>query len=78
MVLDWKGILAIGAVLGIAGYLAKKQIAQTAQEVGTAINPVSDQNIFYQGASAVANAVTNNTESLPLGSQIYDWINPNP
>ena len=75
MNLDYKTVLAIGAVLGIGAYLARRQVVQTAQAVGSAINPVSSENIFYKGASAVTNAIANDTQEVPLGTRIYDFFN---
>jgi len=70
MNIDYKAVIAVGGVLLLFAYLAKKQAAAVAQSV----NPVSDQNVFYKGAGAVTGAVTGS--QLPLGTQIYDWLHP--
>jgi len=75
MVLDWKGILAIGVVAGVGIYLAKKQLASAAAAVGTAVNPLSDQNVAYQASNAVTQAVTGNSTDT-LGTALYALFNP--
>lgn len=62
--------VALGvAVLGIAWYLKRR-----AGDVGAAINPLSDQNVFYQGANSTVQALTGKTD-VTLGTWIYDFIN---
>jgi hypothetical protein len=73
---DWKTIVAIGAVIGVGAYLAKKQVTAAAEAVGTAVNPVSSENIFYKAASSVADALSEDQQPMPLGSRIYNWFNP--
>lgn len=60
MVLNAKGVLALGVVVGVLAYLAKRQAVQAAEAVGAAVNPVSNQNIFYKGVNAVTGAVSGN------------------
>ena len=73
--MDWKAVLALGAVGLVVLYVFKKQAAAAASAVGAAINPISPQNIFYQGTSAVTGAVTGQANTS-FGSEIYDWFNP--
>ena len=74
MKMDWKSVVAIGVVGIVSAYLIKKQAAAALPAAGTAINPVSPENIFYKGTSAVTGAVTG--QQVPLGTQIYDWLHP--
>jgi hypothetical protein len=76
MNLDWKTIVAGGAVVLVIGYVLKKQAEAAVSTVAQAVNPVNPENIFYTGASSLTSAVTGNQTSL--GSQIYDWLNPSP
>lgn len=80
MVVDWKGVLAIGAVLGIGIYLARKQAAQAVSAVGAAVNPLSDQNLPSKGAAALTSAFTGSVlpsgEATPIGVQIFDFLHP--
>lgn len=73
--LDWKAVTAliVGAVVVYS--IIKKDALAAAQAVGGAINPVSNQNVFYKATNAVGGAVTG-TQSFSLGSWIYDKINP--
>ena len=75
--MDWKSILAIGAVGLVVLYVVKKQATAAVSAVGTALNPVSQGNIVNQGVNAVLTAVSS-TPNIPtsLGSEIYDWLNP--
>lgn len=45
-----------------------------APKVLEAINPLSTENIFYKGASAVTSAITG--QDSPLGIQLWEWWNP--
>ena len=81
---DTGKMFAVGLGLGLVAIvgiylLAKKAssaVGDAAAAVGTAVNPVSDQNLAYKGANAVVQAVTGD-QSTSLGSKIYDWLHPN-
>jgi len=64
-------LLGAGALAFL--YLKNKTV-EAVQEVGTAINPVNPENIFYSGVNEVGEALTGN-ESFSLGSWIYDKLN---
>lgn len=68
--LTWLGI---GAGVGVLYYLAKNEL----KKVGAAVNPVSDKNIFYQGAGSLlqhtVGASTGNTTMTP-GTAEYDLL----
>lgn len=74
---------AIGAglavvAIGAAYLLARKAgatVSDAAAAVGTAVNPVSDQNLAYKGVNAVGSAVTGD-QSFSLGGWIYDLTHP--
>lgn len=62
--------VALGvAVLGIAWYLKRR-----AGDVGAAINPLSRDNVFYQGASSTAQALSGQ-EHVSFGTLIYEFFN---
>lgn len=69
------GIIVGGAVLYfISSRIFKgagEAIGNVAKSVGTAINPVSDQNLAYRGVGAVGAAVTGD-QYWTLGGAIYD------
>lgn len=75
---DWKAVLAIGAIIGVGVYVARRQVIQAAKATGTAINPLSHQNIFYQGAEGVTQAVTGNKSFVSdiFGATAYDPNKP--
>ena len=60
MNLDYKTVIAGGAVVLILAYLAKKQAAAAVEAVGTAVNPLSSENLAYKGVNAVTGAITGN------------------
>lgn len=63
-----KQLLGIGVVVAVGGYLVWKRGLPA---IGSAINPVNQENIFYQGTNAVGEALTGK-ENFSLGSWIYD------
>jgi hypothetical protein len=66
-VLIWAGVAIVG--LFAVGYVFRK----TEQAAG-AINPVSDQNIFYRGANAVLQVFTETGDTL--GTWLYNVTHP--
>lgn len=65
--LNNKQFIAVG-VVGAAGlWFARKQAAKAAQ----AINPVNQENVFYQGTNAVGSKLTGDKD-FTLGGWIYD------
>lgn len=56
------------AVLALIGYNLAKKAGQTIAANGNLVNPLSQENIVYRGANAVANAVltggSSNVDSL--------------
>lgn len=75
---------AIGAGIAIVAIVAVYLVARktgaalgdAAQAVGTAVNPVSDQNLAYKGVNAVGAAVSGD-QSFSLGSWLYSVTHPN-
>jgi len=80
-ILDSKsGMVVAGiAALAVVGYFAAKKTAAVAQaaasDVGNAVNPVNQDNVFHAGTNAVGEAVTGE-KGWTLGGQIYDWLHP--
>lgn len=85
------GYAAAAIVAAVALYLVGRKLASaaggaldevkvTAQRIGEAVNPVSDQNLAYRGVNAVGSAVSGD-KSWSLGSWLYDVFhkeyNPN-
>jgi hypothetical protein len=64
-------VVAIGVVGAIAVYFAQKKAGEAIAEVGNAINPVNQDNIFYSGVNAVGAKVTGK-ENFNLGRFFYD------
>lgn len=60
-------------VVGAAGD-ALEEVKVTAQRIGTAVNPTSDQNLAYRGVNAAGAAVSGD-KSFSLGSWLYDVFN---
>lgn len=75
MILDWKGVLAIGALLAVGVVIAKKDATAALQTAGAAVNPVSSGNVAYQGVSSLANALAPDGQSLTIGQRLYDVLN---
>lgn len=61
-------VILAAVAAGVVYYGQKK-----AKKVAQAVNPVSDQNVFYQGTNAVGAAVTGE-ENFNLGYWIYDLV----
>lgn len=70
-------VLAIGVVGAIALYYAKKQASEALTSVGDAVNPISQDNIFNQGANSVVEVLTGD-ENQTLGGWLYDIFNGTP
>lgn len=62
-------VVVLAAVAAGALYLAERK----ARKVAAAINPVSDQNVIYQGANAVGESITGE-QGFNLGYWIYDVL----
>lgn len=65
--------VVLAAVIGGALYYGEKK----ARKVANAVNPVSDENIFYQGVNGIGGAVTGDSD-FNLGYWIYDTIHGKP
>lgn len=79
--IDHKVILAAGVVAVVAYFILRNDVLKvknaavdTIKSAGEAINPVSEQNIFYRGAGAIVDGVSSDGQKKPLGIRIYDWI----
>ena len=72
------GVVGAVALVGLGlAYLAERKARKVASDVGQAINPVNDNNIFYTGVNAVGAKLTSN-ENFNLGAWIYDAVNGSP
>lgn len=68
------GMLA--AVIGVL-YVARRDAQQLAAEVGTAINPVSQENLISRGVNAVVDALddgNSGNDSNSFGTWLYRVI----
>lgn len=65
------------AVIGLVGvvvlYIGYQKAKQVAEDIGNAIDPTSQDNIFYGGANAITREVTGDPNAT-LGSKIYDGV----
>jgi hypothetical protein len=73
-----KTIFAIGATVVALGYLAKREAAGTVKAVASAVNPVSNKNIFYRAVNSVGGALSGEGENFSLGTWFYDITRPAP
>lgn len=72
------GAVAVGlVVLGGFAYLGAKKTRETAGEVGEAINPLNNDNVFASGVDAVG-ARLSGEANWSLGGWIYDVVNGSP
>lgn len=78
------GVVLGGLVLWRASRVASDAAGQAwegikdgAATVGGWVNPVSDQNLAYQGVNAVGGALTGE-QNWSLGGAVYDWFNSAP
>lgn len=68
--------IASGAAALIVIYkFFKGEASEAVKAVGNAVNPVSDQNVFYRGTNAVGEAVTGDPH-FTLGGWVYDVLHP--
>lgn len=72
---DHKLVIAGTGAIILLYVLGKREASKTAIAVGEAVNPVSDQNVFYRGVNAVGATLTSD-ENFNLGGWIYDKVNP--
>jgi hypothetical protein len=68
-----KNLAIAAAAVVIAGWYVKRQAGAVVAEVGQAVNPVNQDNIFNRGFNAVYGSVTDGKGSL--GTDLYDWLN---
>lgn len=61
--------LVLAGVVGAAMYYGQKK----AREAGQAIDPTSENNVFYSGVNAVGKSLTGQ-ENFDLGGWLYDKI----
>lgn len=84
MFTDWKGVLVLTVAGGLLLWYTKKAVAETvdkaasavaetASEVGAAIDPTSRQNIFYQGFSRLVDWVADDGQQKDWGERFAEW-----
>jgi len=64
-------VIAVGVVVAALSYVAAKKAAESVSEVGQAINPLNNNNIFASGVNSVVQSLTGD-ENQTLGGWIYD------
>ena len=67
------GVAVVAAVLLMPSITRKA--GQVVADVGTAINPLNQNNVFNSAFNATTKAVTGS--DMTLGSKIYELLNPN-
>lgn len=88
---DYKFVLAVGAVGLVAYYVLSRDAVAAGSAVadglggaidaaGSAVNPVSTDNILYRGVGALVDVFDdgNRNDSASLGTRIYEWFNEDP
>lgn len=72
------GLAGVAGAYFLGKYIVKDATAEVGNavgKVGQAINPVSDQNIFYRGVNSLGAALTGD-DGFNLGSWTYDVLHP--
>lgn len=72
--IDYKLVIAGTGAIILLYALGKREAQKTAVAVGEAVNPTSEQNVFYRGVNAVGETLTGNKD-FDLGRWIYDKTN---
>lgn len=67
-------VLAIGAMATAAVYVVQNKAVEAVGDIGHAINPVNNDNIFAAGVDSVG-AKLSGDENFSLGGWIYDVFN---
>jgi hypothetical protein len=67
-------VVALSAIAGLAVYVAGKQVVETVGDVGNAINPINNDNVFAVGVDSVGAKLTGNAD-FKLGVWVYDKFN---
>ena len=72
------GMVAAIAIAGLGvAYLAEKKARKVASDVGNAINPINNDNVFASGVDAVGAKLTGKS-NFKLGIWIHDKIHGTP
>ncbi len=69
----------VALVALVAVWFVGKKGAQAAAAVGEAVNPLNNENIFHQGASATVGAIVapgTPAEEFSLGGWLWEKMNP--
>ena len=70
------GMITAAAVIAAGAlYIAEKKAAQVASDLGQAVNPLNDSNVFASGVDSVGAKLTGN-QNFSLGVWIYDKLHP--
>lgn len=72
------GLAGMAGVYFLGKYIVKDasaEIGEAAGRVGQAINPTSNQNIFYRGVNSIGAALTGD-DNFNLGSWTFDVLHP--
>lgn len=72
---DWKGIVAIGGVVLVLGYIIIKGSEDAIVATATAINPVNPDNVINRGVNAVGTTLSRDPY-WTLGGWLYDITHP--
>jgi hypothetical protein len=67
-------VFAAGVVVAALSYVATKKAKETIGDVGEAISPLNNNNIFANGVNAVGAKLSGN-DNWSLGGWIYDITN---
>lgn len=67
-----KQLLYIAGGLAVVGYLIYRKLP----DVGNAVNPLNQENVFYEGVNAVGEKLSGD-QDFSLGAWLYDITHPN-
>lgn len=77
MKVDFKVVVALGALGWLALRSLKKTFGKAGSSVVDAVNPFDSDNVFSKGSDAITDFFANDGQSLSTGSRFYDLLNPN-
>jgi hypothetical protein len=66
-------VVSVGAVFAVLSYVAAKKAKETINDVGYAINPVNNNNVFAGGVDAIGASVSGD-KNFKLGNWIYEKL----
>jgi hypothetical protein len=66
-------VVSVGAVFAVFSYVAAKKAKEAVSDVGYAISPVNNDNVFSAGVDAIGASVSGD-KNFKLGNWIYEKL----